>query len=229
MSDKALITDEELELAQKFLRQFPRGVHPNIIKELNGSPKEIFDMNFRQFLQNKGRMQFITTGIAPPPNGIVILLTIPVNESREWNGAVKAAGPDTDRNSGIWKVGDQFPGSAGTVERLEQIWLVNFGKGSVTSSQNALDWGEEQHLVPDSPRANFAIAEHFPKLNTYLGMDLMAIISLRTCSFEGDDHATRVWFLGAERIAYLVWFENVWSDDYWFAFVRELGVGNLGS
>ena len=230
MSDKALITDAELELSQRIQRQLPRGVNPKIIAELNGQPKEVFDTNLLRFLQNRGQMQVVTTnGIIAPPSGIVIPFTIPVNESRDWNEAIKAASPNTDRSGGIWKVGDQYPAMAGAVERLEQIWLVNFGKGRRTSSQSAIEWGKEQHLVPDSPRANFAIAEHLPKLNTYLGMDHMVVASLRKCSFGGGDHVVRVWFAGSGRGASLSWFGSDWHDSDWFVFARDLEPGDLGS
>lgn len=228
MSDKAL-TNEELELTQKIQRQFPRGVHPNIIAELNKQPKEIFEPNLLRYLQNKGRMQFLSTSsVIAPQGGIVQLLVVPVNESRDWSEAVKAAGPNTDRRNAIWKVNDQFPPTAGAIERLEQIWIVNFGKGSCTPSLDAIAWGKKQHLIPASPRTNFAIGECFPRLNVYLA-DPMAIISLQKCSFGGSDRVTFVWFHGPGRSAGLSWFGNGWDGYYWFAFVRELGAGNLGS
>ena len=186
--------------------------------------------NFMRFLQNGLQLQVTTTsGIVAPQSGIVRPLTVPVNESRDWAKAVKEAGPDTERSNAIWKVGDQYPSLAGTVERLEQIWLVNFGRGSITPSQNAIAWGKKQHLTPASPRACFAIAEHLPKLNAYLEMDSMAVVSLQECSFEGEQFCCHVWFCGSERRASLGWLENVWLDHYWFAFVRELGSGTLGS
>ncbi|OGF52055.1 hypothetical protein A3I27_00475 [Candidatus Giovannonibacteria bacterium RIFCSPLOWO2_02_FULL_43_11b] len=230
MSDKALMTRAELELTQKMQREFPAGgvVHPDIIKEVNDSPE--LTAHLTAFLQNRGRMQVgSTSGIVAPQNGIVLPFTIPVNESRDWNDVVRAVGLNTDHSNDIWKVGDQFAPTAGMVERLEQIYLVNFGKDSITQSLDALAWGKEQHIIPVSPRADFAIAEHFPKLHTYLGMDPMAIVSLQRCSFESHARVAKVWFNGSERSAILGWFENDWNDDYWFPFVREFEAGNSGS
>ena len=231
MSDKALLTDAELELTQKIQRQFPRGVHPDLIKRLNDCPKEIFGANLSRFIQNEGRLQVVTTnGIIAPPKGIVRTLTAPVNESRAWNETMRAAGPDTPKNCNIWKVGDQYPPILGAVERLEEIYVVNFGKDSFIQSKDAIAWGKKQHLVPASPRACFSIAEHLPKLNSYLEeVESMSVVSLRECSVEGQLGAVGVWFSGSKREADLFWFGRAWDGGCWFAFVRELRAGLLRS
>lgn len=230
MSDKALLTRGELEFTQKIQREFPGGgiIHPNIVKELNDSPSEVFAGKLVSYFQNKMRLQVVTTsGIVAPKGGIVQMLTVPTNESRAWQEAIVAAGPDTPKDYNVWKVGDQYPPVGGAVEQLEEIWLVNFGKGSITPSQKALAWGKKQRLVSTSPRVCFAIAEYLPKLNTYLETDSMAVISLRECSFGGEQRCCNVWFVGSERRVCLGWFGLDWGDDYWFAFVRELGSGTL--
>ena len=223
MSDKALITREVLELTQKIQREFPPGVDTAIIGELNGYPREEFQKRLLTCLLNRLRPQVISTnGVIAPKGGIVLPFTMLVDESRAWNEAIKAAGPNTAGDSGVWKVGEKFPSLAGATEQLQQVWLVNFGKGSVTPSQAALVWGKKQNLVSASPRACFAIAEHYPKFNTYLGMDPIVVVSLLECSFGGESHLCGVWFGGLGREASLDWFGSGWRDNVWFAFVREL-------
>lgn len=219
MSDKTL-TNTELELTQRFQLHFPRGIDPRIVQEWNGYPKEMLTTYLASFLQNRGQMQVVTTsGIVAPEGGIVWLLTAPVNKSRTWDEAVRAAAPSTPKDHNVWKLTDQYPPLTGAVERLEQIYVVNFGK--YVSSQDALAWGKEQYLVSASPRACFAIGEHFPKLHVYLGMNPMAVVSLWECSFGGGRYCCRVWFDGSGRGADLRWFGYDWLDArYWFAFVR---------
>lgn len=173
---------------------------------------------YTRFLQNGGRVEIVSTGgIIPPEGGKILIVAVPVNESRSWQDAVSGAGPNTGRDWDIWKVGDQYPPLAGAAPRLQQVFLVNFGK--YTRSEGNLIWAKEQHLVPASPRAVFAIGEHCPYLN--LAMDPMAVVSLAKCSFGGGEHACYVWWFGSERRAYLIWFDGGWNDHYWFAFVRE--------
>ncbi len=185
---------------------------------------------FVRFLQNGGRFQIISTdGIVPPKGGMARMLTVPVNEARAWQEAIDAAGPNTPKDYNVRKVGDQYPPLVGTTERLEEIWVVNSGRGRITPSLGTIAWGKKQRLIPASPRACFAIAEHLPKLPTYLGMDPMAVVSLRECSFGGRQFCRFVWFRGARREASLNWLEDGWNDYCWFAFVRELGPGTLES
>jgi hypothetical protein len=229
MSDKTLLSNAELELTQKMQMHFPRGVIPTeVIKELNGLRVEDLSSRLQRFILNRGRMQVLTTsGIVAPPNGIVRMFTVLVNESRPLKEVVHVAFPDTPKDHSIWGVGDQYPPLAGAIERLEEVFIVNFGKYSLTPSQTAIEWGKKQRLVSASPRACFAIAEHLPKLNTYLEMDPMAILSLRECSFEGEQACWDAWFDGSERGARLNQFEAVWLGFYWFAFVRELESGGI--
>ncbi len=224
MSDKALLTRGELELTQKIQREFPVGgvIHPNIIKELNDCPQDDFGKRLAVWLQNRGQLQIIsTTGIVPPKGGVILPLTVPVNEAREWREAIRAGCPETPSNCDILKVCDQYPPLAGAMVRLEQIWLANFGKGSATPSDQALSWGKKQKLIPVSPRACFAVAEHFPAFHTCLGMNPLAVVSLRTCNFGGGSRVCYSWFGGSERRAYLYWFGYDCSDYCWFAFARE--------
>lgn len=176
------------------------------------------------FLANRGKMQIIITtdGIVIPEGGRIHIVPVAVNESRDWKEAVAAAGPSTGRDWDIWKMGGGYPPSE-VGSGLEKIILVNFGKN--TSSEENLAWAKSQKLVPASPRKAFAVSEHYPNLNRILGMDSMAVVSLKECSFEGRRGVVRVWFHGSERKADLRWFEHGWFGHCWFAFVRESEVG----
>jgi hypothetical protein len=174
------------------------------------------------FLANRARMQvsITTDGIVIPQGGRIHIVPVAVNESRDWNEAVAAAGRNTDKGSDIWKMGDQYPPSE-VGSGLSKIILVNFGSGKNTLSQDNLAWAKSQHLVSASPRKVFAVGEHCPTLNRVLGMDSMAVVSLKECSFVGRQLVTCVWFYGSKRKAHLSWFGNEWGDGCWFAFVRE--------
>lgn len=175
---------------------------------------------FTKFLQNGGRTTIMMTdGIILPPGGMIQILSVPVDESRPWPDAVKAAGPNTGRDWDIQKVGDQYPPIAGDRPRLKQVIIANFGE--ITQSEEALTWGKEQKLKPTTPRACFAISEHFPALHHYLGMDPLAVVTLAQCSCGGNRHVPCVWFPGAERKAYFRRFGYGWDSLYWFAFDRE--------
>ena len=60
---------------------------------------------FTRFLANRGCVRVvITDGIIAPQSGKILIVTVPVNESRPWGDAVNAAGPNTGRDGDIWKV-----------------------------------------------------------------------------------------------------------------------------
>lgn len=179
-----------------------------------------FGFEFTRFLQNSGRVTVVTTdGIIPPPGGMIHILSVPVDESRPWPDVIRAAAPNTGSDWDIWKVWDQYPPVAGARLSIKQVILANFGK--VAQSEEALAWGKEQKLKPTMPRACFAISEHFPKINRYLDMNPMAVVTLMDCSFVGCRRVPSVWLCGAEREAFLRRFVIDWGGLYWFAFVRE--------
>lgn len=168
-----------------------------------------------RFLANQAKVQVVHTGgIVPPEGGRILVVTLPVDESRLWKDSVSAAGPNTGRDWNIWKLGDQYPSVVGATRGLQQITLANFGK--YTRSEGDLIWAKEQHLVPASPRAVFAVGEYCPYLN--LVMNPMAVVSLVTCSFGGEQFVCDVWFDGSRRAADRRWFVSEWRDIYWFAF-----------
>lgn len=174
------------------------------------------------FLANGAEMQIVMTtdGIQVPEGGRIHTVAVPANESRDWKDAVGAAGPNTGRDWTIWRMGDQYPPSE-SGSGLVKVVLVHFGKGRNTRSEDNIEWGKSQHLVPASPRKVFAVGEHCQNLHRDLGMDPMAVVSLKKCSFEGVQHCARVWFRGSRRLADGDWFGGGWDDDCWFAFVRE--------
>ncbi len=164
--------------------------------------------------------------ITPPPGGRIHLLTVSVNESRPWKEAVCAAGPNTEADSevwrvGDWRIGDQYPPMVRATEEPCEVILVNFGPRSSTSSRQALAWGRAQRLCPASPRTIFAIGEHSPMLRRNLAVNRLAVVSLKPCSFEGGQRVPGVWGCGSKRGASLYWFTDEWYADDWFAFVRE--------
>ena len=94
---------------------------------ISGDPTG-FGRNATRFVQNGGRVTvMMTDGIIPPPGGMVQILSVPVDESRLWADAIKAATPDTGRDWDIWKVGGQYPPVSGARPSLKQVIIANFG------------------------------------------------------------------------------------------------------
>ena len=195
--------------------QLDSEVIQQIIKDPTGSGRE-----FTRFLANGGRVTIVSTdGITAPEGGKIHIVSVPVDESYAWKDAVRAAGPDTDRDWDVWKVGNQYPSVASAKSALRQVILVNFGK--YIRSEDAIAWGKTQNLRPASPRSVFAISENYPNLNRDLAMDYMAVVSLVPCSFGGERQVPNVWWYGSKRESHLSWFVIGWSEHCWFAFVRE--------
>ena len=179
-----------------------------------------FGREYTRFLQNGGRVTvMVTDGIIPPPEGMGRILSVPVDESRPWPDAVKAAGSDTGRDWGIWKVGDQYSVGAIGKLRLKQVVLANFSKG--VQSEEVLAWGKEQKLKPTTPRTCFAVSEHYKELHNYLGMNPMAVVTLTPCYFKGLRRVPFVWLDDAGREVSLDRLDVGWGGLYWFVFDRE--------
>lgn len=176
---------------------------------------------YTRFLQNGGRMIIVTTdGIALPPGARMHIVTVMVDESRPWDEAVNAAGPNTGADWNIRKVGDQYPPTLGATPKMRVIYLVNFGKD--TMGDDNIAWGKSQKLRPETPRAVFAVTEHNSDLDEVFGMEgCMAVTSLEECSFGGSRRAPSAWWDGTERKAGLGNFGNAWDGSAWFAFSRE--------
>src|SRR3989344_3809810 len=130
-------------------------------------------------------------------------------ESREWREAVTAL-PQTSAQSDVWKVGESYPPTAGAKVVKKDIILANFGRGSVTPSEKALDWGRAQGLRPITPRGDFALAEHKPNLHRDLGLTVMAVVSLVVCYLAGESRVCYSWWVGAGHEAGLDWFAGDW-------------------
>lgn len=168
----------------------------------------------------------IPGGLSAPSNGRILILPVPINESRSWDEAVKSGGPDTPPNYSVWKVGDQYPPDPLIAEpTIQDIILVNFGSGSLTVSETALAWGRREKLRQATPRGCFAIGACYPNLHRNLDLGFMAVASLKTCSFKDECHAVGVWWREAVRAADLHRFANGWLGYVWFAFLREQHFG----
>lgn len=175
---------------------------------------------FTLFLANRAEMQIILTtdGIQVPEGGRIHIVAVPVEESRSWREAVKAAGPNTDKSWDIWKMGGQYPPSE-TGSGLKKVILVNFGK--YTRSEDNLAWARAQKLKPISPRAALAVGEHCPTLNRNLGLEYMAVVSLVPCYFEGKQNVVYSWWASSRRRARHYWLGYEFRDHSWFGFSRE--------
>jgi len=157
-------------------------------------------------------------GIIAPPGGRIYVVSVPVDESRDWHEAIGAAGPSTGSDWDIERVGEQYPTTDETPGSREVI-LVNFGKK--TGSEDNLVWAKAQQLRPASPRTVFAVGEYCPTLHNQLDMDPLVVVSLITCFFEGEQRVVSVGWIGPRRAANLGWFEESWQVNFWFASIQE--------
>ena len=176
---------------------------------------------FTRFVQNGGRVTvMMTDGIIPPPGGRIQILTAVVDESRSWEDAVKAAGPDTGRDWDIWKVGGKYPPRPRAKPSLKHVVLCNFGK-IIESCEEALTWGKEQKLKPVTPRVVFSISEHYPDLDQYLGIRDMDMLALQKCLCDGFQCVTYICFEDSRRKAIIDRFDINQSSYNWFVFEHE--------
>ena len=133
--------------------------------------------------------------ISAPEGGRIHVVRVPVNQGREWQEAIDAAGPNTGKDWNIRKVSEHYPPQEGQVEEREVI-LVNFGK-TIQNGQYALNWATQFGLKPSDPRKVFAVGEHKLELHKELDVDAMAVVSLVPCAFEGGQRVPFSWWDGS--------------------------------
>jgi hypothetical protein len=180
--------------------------------------KGISRERFQQALSDGSVSRFLDSllSIAPPEGARNHVIKVRVNQEREWQEAVNAAGPDTPADYNVRKVGGQYPPAGkGIVE--EELILLNFPTGG-GDWYKATAWAEAQGLKQTNPRQVFAIGEQHQKLHKQLGQNPMYVVSTADCSFEGRRSACYVWWDGSRRKASLYWVGSFDSANDWFAF-----------
>ena len=133
-----------------------------------------------------------------PEGGRIHTLELLVDEGREWNEAINAAGPNTPENYNARKVGDLYLPTSTGIKKKDFV-LLNFGpKGG--SWERALAWGcQYPQLKRSVPRDVFAVGKAKPELHRELGMDPMYLVATTECAFDGGQRACGVWWGGAVR------------------------------
>ena len=162
----------------------------------------IDDGSFGHFLDS---LKLESGGIAPPEGARVHVLRVKVDQSREWQDAVSAAGPDTPDSYNVRKVGGQYPSVGGEVIE-EELILLNFPKGD-GNWDKANVWAGAHGLKRTNPREVFAVGEQHPKLHEQLEQNPMYVVATTDCSFEGNRDACYVWWNDSMREAGLDWIE----------------------
>lgn len=157
--------------------------------------------------------------IVSPTDGRIYAVRVPVTLDRDWQEAVTVAGPNTQADGNVRKVGNLYQ-PTGTGRAWADMVLVNFGSNG-GSIEKAIEWAKPYNLKPTVPRQVFAIGEYRPKLDAELEMNPMYIVATTECFFEGYRQVCYVWFGGSRREAYLYWVSYVGRSDVWFSFVRE--------
>ncbi len=162
--------------------------------------------------------RFELTDIEPPTGARVHVLEVEVEQGREWQSAVNAAGPNTPSNFNVRKVGDQYaPVGKGKVK--EKLILLNFLNGD-GNWDKAIAWAEAKGFKRTHPREAFAIGEQHPKLHEQLGQNPMYAVATTDCSFESVRSACCVSWFDSECGAFLRWvgdFGYANAND-WFVF-----------
>lgn len=175
--------------------------------------KALDDGSFGRFLES---LKVELTDIEPPQGARVHVLKVKVQQGRDWQEAVNAAGPNTPDHYNVRKVGDQYP-PVGTEVIEEELILLNFPNGD-GNWDKALAWAEAKGLKRTNPREAFAVGEQHPKLHEQLGQNPMYVVGTTDCSFEGGRRACCVWWDDSGRKANLPWVEYFSGAYGWFAF-----------
>lgn len=156
-------------------------------------------------------------GIVAPEGGRVHIVHIP-DDLDAWNASLDAGFPNTRQNSDVREVGNQYPSKSLTIPTKHKTILVNFGN-DIPNVEVALAWGEEQKLIPVSPRLVWALGRYRPQLNAELGQKALVLVSLKQCMFLGDWRVLCGRWEGDKREAGLMWPDDYFDGDFcWFAF-----------
>ena len=167
-------------------------------------------------------MSVQTNTVAPvaPKGGHIHVLCVPVNPMRPWGDAVDAIGSYALGEESIHQIGDKYPPQPGELKEREII-LVNFGK-NIPTGQVALDWAQSNALHQTNPRGSFAVGEHRQQFPAELGLDHMTVVSTEHFMADDERHVCCVWWLGSERNALAVKFDDGWNANAWFAFEQPV-------
>ncbi len=180
----------------------------------------LFGQEFTHFLQNGGQAMPVTiNGIVPPQGGRIHIMSVLVDESRDWEDVVKAVAGDVNPGGYIWLVGDKYPSVSTAELEMRTIFLVNFSQ--CMSSEDVLSWSRSEHLRPVTPRTVFAVGEHYPNLHAVLGMSRVSVISLEHCLSEGKLCICLVSLRERQSGISLQELASSRKRTDWFAFVRE--------
>ncbi len=184
--------------------------------------KGVSRQQFQQALDNGSFSRFLDSlklelkDIQPPKGARVRVLTVKVNQEREWQEAIDAASTKTMVYHNVRKIGRQYPPvEMGTIE--QEIILLNFPNGG-GNWDKALRWAKSKGLNRTNPREVFAIGEHNPALHTKLGQNPMYVVATTDCTFESNRYACSVWWYDSQRETDLCLAESFIGIFNWFAF-----------
>jgi hypothetical protein len=170
----------------------------------------------------KAGLPIIIGPLIIPPLGARIC-TVKVKKlrlDREWQEALRAAGPNgSDEN--VRQVGHLYlPTGTGVVEEEEHI-LLNYPNGG-GRWVDALAWAAEFKLTPNDPRRVFGMAEQNTNLHRNLHRKLvvkpMFVIAPIECRFDHDRRACCAWWEDAKRATSLSWTGFFGGATDWFSF-----------
>lgn len=171
------------------------------------------DGSFGHFLDS---LKEESTNIKPPKGARVHTLEVEVEQDREWQAAVNAAGPNTSDDYNVRKVGNQYV-PVGKGKAKEKLILLNFPNSDGDWSE-AIAWAEAKGLKRTHPREVFAIGEKHPKLHEQLGQNPMYAVATTDCPFGDFRFACCVWWLVSKRGADFGWVENFGDAIDWLVF-----------
>ena len=143
-------------------------------------------------------------------------LSANVNQNRDWQDAINAAGPDTPDTYKVRELEEKYQPISEETEEIEFI-LLNFCKGGCWD--DALEWAESNGHGLTNPREAFAVAEQHDLIKI-LGIDdyWVQLVSTTECLFKGRSQTCCVSKDWSEQRAYMDYLDSFENDSYWFLF-----------
>ncbi len=151
---------------------------------------------------------------------IHVVRCVKVNQGRDWNQAIRHAGPDTLATYHILKpeVAALFPPVSDQIITKDFV-LLNYP--NCDGWNRASDWGEMVKLKRTNPREVFAIGEKKHTLHYTLCHDPVSVFSTTRCMFQGDHSVCSVTWRDIFRLADLACTSLCDAHYDWFAFSDE--------
>ncbi len=160
------------------------------------------------------------TPILPPPGGEIRILTVRVDDTRDWKEAINLGAPNTAYDQDIRLVASYYqPGKSSGC--MTEVACVNFGPRKVDEAEVVV-WGHESHfLKPASSRTILSIGEQYPQLHREWNQECLFLAVQEYCNFDAKIVCPYLIYTDKVRLAALGRLDVPCVKSCWFAFVRK--------